>query len=227
LEESLVLFRAVGDQRAIGGALFWLGGFTFVQGDTATARLTLTESLAIARALRSRVRIGVNVLGLGLLARAEGNDEQSRRCFDESLAIARDIGARWLTGIVLASQGWLARSEGDNGGARALVYEALRLLQDTAHQGGIASCLLLSGILAVEDGAVRRGACRLARAGVDRGNYEARVVLLPQDREVGDQSIRTARASLGDDEFARAWAEGQAMTLEQAIAYALDEESDS
>jgi hypothetical protein len=31
------------------------------------------------------------------------------------------------------------------------------------------------------------------------------------------------RANLGDDIFEAAWAEGRAMSLEQAVAYALDE----
>ena len=35
-----------------------------------------------------------------------------------------------------------------------------------------------------------------------------------------------ARAALGEEAFARAWAEGQAMTLEQAVEYALSEEGD-
>jgi hypothetical protein len=34
--------------------------------------------------------------------------------------------------------------------------------------------------------------------------------------------VTTARASLDEDAFAAAWAEGQAMSLEQAIAYALE-----
>ena len=37
------------------------------------------------------------------------------------------------------------------------------------------------------------------------------------------ESIAAARAALGDDRFAAAWAEGRAMALEQAVAYALEE----
>jgi hypothetical protein len=36
------------------------------------------------------------------------------------------------------------------------------------------------------------------------------------------RSIATVRAQLGDAAFAAAWAEGQALPLEQAVAYALD-----
>jgi hypothetical protein len=44
---------------------------------------------------------------------------------------------------------------------------------------------------------------------VDRGDYERDVAL--------------ARAQLGEEAFVIAWATGQAMSLEQAIAYALEE----
>ena len=42
-----------------------------------------------------------------------------------------------------------------------------------------------------------------------------------------DSTATEARASLGEQAFARAWAEGQAMTLEQAVEYALQERNDA
>jgi hypothetical protein len=36
-----------------------------------------------------------------------------------------------------------------------------------------------------------------------------------------DAMVTTARRALGEEEFARVWAEGQAMTLEQAVAFAI------
>jgi len=38
--------------------------------------------------------------------------------------------------------------------------------------------------------------------------------------------IETVRATLGEEASARAWAEGQAMTLEQAVEYALKDEAE-
>ena len=43
----------------------------------------------------------------------------------------------------------------------------------------------------------------------------------PDDRIPYERGIAAARAQLGDEGFARAWAAGGAMSLEQAIAYAL------
>ena len=40
------------------------------------------------------------------------------------------------------------------------------------------------------------------------------------------ESLATARAALSEADFAATWAEGQAMTLEPAVAFALDEIAD-
>jgi hypothetical protein len=44
-----------------------------------------------------------------------------------------------------------------------------------------------------------------------------------QAREL-DAEVALLRAALGGPAFAAAWAEGRAMSLEQAVAYALDEQ---
>jgi hypothetical protein len=48
--------------------------------------------------------------------------------------------------------------------------------------------------------------------------------MAPPDRPVVDRAVAATRRSLGEEAFAAAWAEGRAMTLEQALAYALDEQ---
>jgi hypothetical protein len=46
-------------------------------------------------------------------------------------------------------------------------------------------------------------------------------LLNPEIRADADRFEAGARAGLGEETFARAWAEGQAMTLGQAVEYAL------
>ena len=41
---------------------------------------------------------------------------------------------------------------------------------------------------------------------------------------VYERTVAAARSTLGAEAFTTAWAEGQAMTTEQAVAYALAEE---
>ena len=47
--------------------------------------------------------------------------------------------------------------------------------------------------------------------------------MTPPDRGVYEGDVATARAQVDDATWDAAWAEGRAMTLEQAIAYALED----
>lgn len=47
--------------------------------------------------------------------------------------------------------------------------------------------------------------------------------LSPRERSEHDESLAAARSSLGEAAFERAWKEGQAMTLDQAIQYLQEE----
>jgi hypothetical protein len=196
-----------------------------VLGDYPTARAQLSEGLSVSRELRSWSRCGYALLQLAALARIEGSHEQSRVFVEEALAIARDIGARWLNGWGLLCSGWLARAEGDNEHATALTtaaLEVLRQLRAAVAARGIVQCVRNLGILAIEAGRLQRGA-RILGASDRMGNVYRVYERLHDDPRAFQTSKTTAQAVLGDREFEIAWAEGKAMTLEQAVAYALAE----
>jgi hypothetical protein len=44
------------------------------------------------------------------------------------------------------------------------------------------------------------------------------------ERTDRESSLVEGRTALGETEFARAWAEGQAMTVEEAVAFALEDD---
>jgi non-specific serine/threonine protein kinase len=223
-EESLTLFRELGDRRAIAWSCLEIGAIAGQLGDYGAARARLAESLDLSRALRSRVRCGVILAQLAALSRIEGDFEQSRVFVEEVLAIARDIGARWLDAWGLVCAGWLARAEGDTSRARALTTESLRLHHSAGIPEGVVRCLRHLGILAVEAGRVQLGA-RLLGASEDLDPLDQPGTLLHDDRRAYQASKETARAMLGDREFEAVWAEGKAMTLDHAVAYALKGEN--
>jgi hypothetical protein len=53
------------------------------------------------------------------------------------------------------------------------------------------------------------------------------VPLAPATRSDQDQALRALRAALGEEGFAAAWAEGQALSLEEAVALALQDSASS
>jgi hypothetical protein len=49
-------------------------------------------------------------------------------------------------------------------------------------------------------------------------------LFLPADRLAHEQGLAALRESLGPEAFERAWADGEAMSLDEAVAYALKRE---
>ncbi len=81
------------------------------------------------------------------------------------------------------------------------------------------------GVLAVAEGKHERGA-RLLGAGAAVDPRFA-TMLIPDLRVEAAQMTARARSVLGEDAFSAAWAEGQAMTLEEAVEYAFGENDDA
>ncbi|MDQ4076593.1 MAG: tetratricopeptide repeat protein, partial [Chloroflexota bacterium] len=104
--------------------------------------------------------------------------------------------------------------------AAARFAESLAMFQEQGDQLGIAWSLAgLAGILAMQGQAVR--AARLFSATAAALDAIG-AVLSPTDRAEFDRSLALVRRQLDEVEFAAAWAEGQAMTLEQSVAYTMD-----
>ena len=105
-----------------------------------------------------------------------------------------------------------------------LLHRSLALCQDIGAQTDVAQELLaFAGSLGTLGEPVR--AAHLfgaAYAFLQRSG----TLIDPSDRPEHDQNIAFVRAQLGDAAFEAAWAEGQAMSLDEAIAYALEQPSD-
>ena len=94
-------------------------------------------------------------------------------------------------------------------------------MQTTDSQWYVALALVgMAGTL-LDQGQVERAARLLRAAEVLVETIGGR--LPPIDHGLYDRNVATARAALGEAAFAAALAEGRAMTLEAALAYALVE----
>jgi predicted ATPase/DNA-binding SARP family transcriptional activator len=222
-EESLAIRRELGDKRGIATSLFLLGGLAAQQGDHAAARSVHEESLAIQRQLSDRVGIAWSLQSLGNALYHQKEHGAARALYEESLAFFREMGDKRGIASSLYGLGSVADAQGDHEKAAALYRESLVLLHGLGYKGSIAGCLDELGRVAVTQGQPERAARLFGVAAALREAINTRWD--PVQRADYEPHVAATRAGLGEEAFAAAWAEGQGMTLEQAVAYVTQEEA--
>jgi non-specific serine/threonine protein kinase len=218
VEQSLRTFQEIGDRQGAGWASRSLGRLALHDGKYPEAERLLRECLEQARALGEKKGVAWALIWQADLTRLQGNPSRAMPLLEESLGLMREIGDRSLVGLVLATLGAVARAAGSSERAKALSRESLREIRACGDQRAIAHCLWRAGTGALWDCDYVRGvrviAAAEARPRFGRWRYAA-------DDADAESSLASARSALGEEAFARAQGKGQAMTLEQAVAYAL------
>jgi non-specific serine/threonine protein kinase len=221
LEESLRLFQLVGDRQGQAEALLGMGLSTTYMGRHAEARSLLERSLTEFEALGSRQHIGKVFNVLGEIAREEGDYPPAEAFYLKGLAAAEQMGNEWQMGCLVSNLGFVARHQGDHDLARARFRDSLALGQKTKDRDLVSESLIgLAGMIA-EAGDPGRSASILGV--IDHEFISLDVELDPADKTELEHTLAMVRSQMDAPAFAAAWAAGYAMTLEQAIEFALEE----
>jgi tetratricopeptide (TPR) repeat protein len=256
LEESVEIYRELGDR---GGAVGANGGLAWLahgRGDFQMARALFEELISFFREVGDKGSLAGYTGNLSLLASGLGNHEEAWRLHREQVALLRELGfgpkaAVWDAVLLHIRQGELATArsileerlasdpegcrrdsegrpfyylavvllrQGDAAAARAIL-EAEFLPFVLKAGRGQARCLETFAAVAVAEGAAGRAAHLFGAAEALReaGSFAQ----MPADQGPYEASVAAVRSLLGEAEFAAAWAEGRAMSLDQAIAEAL------
>jgi len=217
-EESLALYRELGDTHGIIWALMRCG-MVARWLDVGRAAALLAEGLALCRELGNKADTACTLIISGDVAQAQGNYHDATMFLEEALALCREIGNNVWTAWALDNLGDIALYQGDAVQAAALFENSLSLFRGVGYKEGIAQCLTGFGGVACAAGQAARAA-RLCSA-AEALREAIAIPMEPADGAHYARTIATARAQLDDAPFAAAWAEGRAMTLEQAIDEAL------
>ena len=224
-EESLALYREAGDQIGIASQLAALAILLSQLGDYATARQLIEEALPMQRQLGLKNEIPYSLTTVGQLAFWQGDWQQAHVYLDESIALFDEIGQSGQGFWACAQLAYILLREGDLASARLGFNNSLKR---SHHIGGmVGTVFVLEGLasLAVAESRPERAASLFAwademrrRIGNDRpANEQANV----------DRDLAAVRAQLDEAAFQAAQVAGQAMTLEEAIAYALGDKGKS
>lgn len=212
--------REVGDHLQEAWALALLG-YTMLPEPQAAAPV-VEESLALFRDLEHQPGMAQALNILGEIARFNGDDARARRAYEECLAVLRQTGERRRIIFIFNNLAFIAMHQGDVERVQELGRQALRLARDMGHRLEMAKALpMLAWVMRMSGQAQR--ALRLLGASDSALESMGAFHQLNDKREM-DVVIAAVRAQLDEASFAAALAEGRALTLEQAVALALDEQ---
>jgi non-specific serine/threonine protein kinase len=219
-EECLRLYRTIDDLWGISWSLSTLAHLAFWAGDSARARDLGERSLVTARQLGDRRTIARALEVLGDIS-SEKDEDEARAHLLESLALYREVGNQ--LGIVTDEHllGRLDLLHGHYLSAGEHYCASLRVTRGWRWMERIVQSL--GGLAAVAAGlgqptrALRLGGAssQLSQSGAGRS--------ATQERAEVERALAQAWTALGD-RAADVWCEGEAMTLEHAIAYALEQD---
>jgi len=221
VEESLAFSREADDKIGIADVLIELGAISAFLGDHERAREQWEEGVVLCRELGYGLQLA-NLLGnLGLMYLLEGDYERGAALNEEAAALSRERGYKGGIAFSLDMQGWVALLQGDHERAGISYRESLTLCKELGDkQIAVGSLDGLACISAAEEASER--AAKLFGAAEVLG--EAVGPLTPEEDALRAPYLVMARSQLDEASWRAAWVEGRAMSMNQAIDYALSEE---
>ncbi len=227
-EESLALYGELGNTEGIAEVLSHFGMLFVMRGDHERAVALLEESLELYRELGNKSGIAWGLFFLGQPIYIQGYIQRAGAMFEESVALFRAVDDTWGIASALFRVAMVALDEGAYHQAGAYLVESLTRLRELGERWQIVNTLEVFACLAAvqrqqsEDTqpSLLRAARIFGATEVLRETLSAPV--LPSEQHFYERGVAALHAQLDEAALAAAWAEGRAMTLEQAVAFALE-----
>jgi predicted ATPase len=216
--ECLVLARERDDKRQIEWALRVL---SFDEPDLDERRRLLQECERLNRQLGNDAGLGWVTFLLGSALRDEGRFEEARDTFEQAAALFKELGKRWEASNAEIEVAYALIADGDYELARPILEEALRTAVDLQSLALAVGALV--GVASVRLQANAGAGARLLAAAWTLGEEGGNPLDPRLHGVVSEPAERRARERLGE-RFEREWEAGSGLTLEEAVALALDEE---
>ncbi len=220
-EKSLEVLRRIGDKFGIAHVLLSLGFNYLRQGNYARATELETEALGLLRELGDKAGIGWTLANLHHLARFQGDYARARQFAEERLNLWRNVGFGLQVAWARYDLGRIAILQNNIDTAKSHFRDSLIFFQQNGSVKDKILCLVGPAQLFLAQGKLE-DATRLYGAfqSLSESNH---VELEPHDRAEIQRMLETLHAELEETRFVSAWADGQKLTLDKAVAYALEE----
>ncbi len=218
-EEALALNRTLGDAWGAAYSVFMLGYIATEESDWAKAQPLFEESLRAFIELDDEHYILLATDGLAWIHLELGDRDRSRALHEDVLQRARAQSDEVIVAVQLFQLATLAFEDGRVQSALGMLKEALSINRDHDIPGGVVEDLSIFASFLAAEGRAEMAARLLSSAGVLRdeiGGVSSWVT------DMNDKTLTTIRVQLDEAAFAEAWDQGMALTVDQAVALALD-----
>jgi predicted ATPase len=219
--DGLALCRELGDLTGVASILTTLSRLTYCQGDFSSPVPWLEEVLSIARQLGDQVREDEALITYGTLVYWQGDYPRARSLYEEGIRLGEKIGYHYQNLWAHIYLGYALMREGDLQTARQFFASGIRGMQKADLVIGLVFALEGLASLHVKNGKAGRSASLFAFA--DAMRKKMADPRPPIEKDSVERDLETIRSTLSDSDFQRLTVDGQVMTLEDALALAMDD----
>lgn len=222
-EKSLALYRELGDRSNVAWLLTFLALPADSQGDRDKAKRLNEESLVLYREIGEKWGEAFVLQRFGGYAAVAGDYSLANEIYTASLALTREVGDLRAIARTTGLLATVAILQGDLDKSSDLLKETTISLFRIRDKMSIATFLDQGwGPLANLKGDAKRSTRLFGAADAIVETVGRRGSLANRDRR--DSHLKSVRTQLDEATFNSAWNEGRAMSLEQAVEYALQQE---
>ena len=218
--ESLAIAEKFGDKKCAVRAQVHLGAIAQYQGDYQTARSLFAKSKALALAENDLFAIR-NILSHEADGAFMQGEYERAKSLNEACVAYRGNREGHDLAYLLRRLGQCNLQLSHAGEAVSFIRESLMMNRGFGDRQGVAACMAALAAVAMARGQGSKATTLFAAADVALKSMRAQ--LLHIDQTAYDCNLAAVRAQLDRITFDAAWAEGQALTMEQAIELAMNE----
>ena len=219
-EESLRIYRRLADDGGAASALLGLSRIALREMDYASAKRYAEESGVLRRGIGDKVGQGNAVHMLAAVARIQGQYDKAAELYQFSLDANREEGWELPVAAELFNLGYVRLRQGNIATARKLFTESLQKYRELLDEAGIAYVLTGFASIAVAQKQPGRAARLYASALGILDHFN--IVFDPDDQLDIDHYTASLLTLLSPAAFEAASAEGEKMSPDRAIAFALE-----
>jgi tetratricopeptide (TPR) repeat protein len=205
----------------MAGAQFNLGWVVTIGGDLDEAWSLLSEAKKSHAELGDRGGYARDGVALGLVAEFKRQWSKAKQILAESISIFRELGDRWWLGQALIAIGRSYREEDPGDEREEESYrEAVAIFRETMDLSGLTQAMAATSALRILQGRTELG-LKIASAG--RALEEKMGGGAPEALRPWGEARELAADKLDADAIARAWSEGQSLSIDDALALMVED----